>query len=278
VARLIGEQLAAALGQPVVIENRPGAGGNIAMQGLVTSAPDGYTLALATMSQAVFNSYLFANLPYDPLRDLAPISPLVTGAFALAAHPAFPANTLTEFVGLAKAEPGKVLLGTTQLGSPPYVTASMLLRAAGIKVTLVPFRSGQDGLTAVMRGDTQVFVDAPTIMVPQVHASKVKVLAVTGREREAELPNVPTVSEAGLSQAQSEAWIGLVAPAQTPPEIIAHLNQGVRAVLTRPDMQDKLRTLSFVPVTSGPEEFRQLIREEHVRWGSIIREAGLRID
>jgi tripartite-type tricarboxylate transporter receptor subunit TctC len=278
VARLVADRLGAVLRQQVVVENRPGAGGNIAMQGLVTSEPDGYTLALATMSQAVFNRYLFANLPYDPVRDLAPVSPLVTGAFALAAHPKFPPSTLAEFISLAKAEPGKVLLGTTQLGSPPYVTASMLLRAAGIKATLVPFRSGQDGMTALMRGDTQVFVDAPTIIVPQVKAGTVKVLAVTGREREPELPDVPTVAEAGLPSGQSEAWIGLVAPARTPVEIITRLNREIGNVLAQTDVREKLRSLSFTPVPSSPEEFQVLIQDEHTRWGSIIREAGLRLE
>jgi tripartite-type tricarboxylate transporter receptor subunit TctC len=278
VARLIGERLGAALGQNVVVENRPGAGGNIAMQALVSSAPDGHTLALATMSQAVFNPYLFANTGYDPLRDLAPVSPLVSGAFALAAHPAFPANTLPEFIALTKREPGKVLVGTTQLGSPPYVTLSMLLRAAGIQVTVVPFRSGQDGLTAVMRGDTQAFLDAPTIITPQAKAGTLKVLVVTGREREIELPDVPTAAEMGLPAAQSEAWIGLVAPARTPGEIVLRVNREITGLLALPELRDRLRQLSFVTVAATPEEFQRLIRDEHGRWSSVIREAGLRLD
>ena len=277
VARVVADRLSGALGQTVVVENRPGAAGNLAMQALVSSAPDGHTLALATMSQAVFNTYLFATPGYDPLRDLAPVSPLVSGAFALAGNPNLPANTLPEFVALAKKEPGKLLVGTAQLGSPPYVTLSLLQRAAGIQVTTVPFRSGQDGLTAVMRGDTQAFVDAPTIITPQAKAGTLKVLVVTGREREPELPHVPTVSEIGLSEAQSEAWIGLVAPARTPPEIVSRLNRQVASILREPELRESLRRMSFVAVSASPEEFQKLIRDEHGRWSTVIREAGLRL-
>jgi tripartite-type tricarboxylate transporter receptor subunit TctC len=277
-ARLVAEWLSPALGQQVVVENRPGAGGSIAMQGLVASEPDGHTLALATMSQAVFNSYLFANLPYDPRRDLAPVSPLVSGAFALAANPKFQPNTLSEFIAAAKAEPGKLLIGTTQLGSPPYVTASMLLRAAGIEATLVPFRSGQAGVTAAVRGDVQAFVDAPTIIVPQVHSGALKVLVVTGRDREPELPDVPTVKEAGLPSAQSEAWIGLVAPARTPDSIISRLNKEIGSLLATTAIRERLRRLSFVAVHTSPEEFRRLIEDEHAHWGTVIRSAGLRLE
>ena len=278
VARLIAEHLAAGLGQPVVVENRPGAGGIIAMRGLVGSEPDGHTLALATMSQAVFNSYLFSELPYDPMRDLEPVTPLVNGAFALAAHPGFPPNTLAEFITAAKAEPGRLLFGTAAKGSPPHLAALILTRAAGVEVSLVPFASGQDGLIAVMRGDIPVFLDAPTIISPQAKAGALKVLVVTGRAREPELPGVETVAEAGLPSAGSEAWIGLVAPARTPPEVVARLNAEVSALLARPDLRERLRALSFAPVSASPEEFRRLIHDEHARWGTTIREAGLKLD
>jgi tripartite-type tricarboxylate transporter receptor subunit TctC len=278
VARLIGERLAAALGYPVIVENRPGAGGILAIQELISSVPDGHTLALATMSQAVFNSYLFSKLPYDPLRDLEPISPLVSGAFALAAHPSFHATNLTEFVQAAKAAPGKVLLATTTRGNPPHVSALMLTRTAGIEVTFVPFRSGQEGLGAVLRGDVPVFLDAPTLISPQAKEGALKVLAVTGREREPELPGVQTVAEAGFPAAQSEAWIGLVAPARTNSDVIARLNAEVTNALMSLDLRQRLRALSFAAVPAQPEEFRRLIVAEHARWGAVIKEVGLRLD
>jgi len=217
IARLLGDRLSIALRQPIVIENRPGAGGILAMQALVGSRPDGYTIALATMSQAVFNSYLFSKLPYDPLRDLEPVSPLVTGAMAIAAHPAFPADTFGEFVSMARAQPGKINVGVPANGSPPHLIAQLVMRTAGIEVTFVPFKSAPDALTAVLRGDVQVCVDGPLMFTPHVQDRTLKVLAVTGRAREEALPDVPTVAEAGFTGAQGEAWIGVVAPARTPP-------------------------------------------------------------
>ena len=278
IARLLGDRLSTALQQPVVIENRPGAGGIIAMQGLVGSPPDGYTIALATMSQAVFNSYLFSKLSYDPLRDLEPVSPVVTGAMAIVAHPAFPANTFREFVSFAKAQPGKVLFGHPSNGGPPHLVAELVMRAAGIEVTFVPFRSGPDAVTGVLRGDVQIAIDGPLIFTPHVKERALKVLAVTGRSREEELPDVPTVAEAGFPGAQGEPWIGLVAPAHTPREIVMRLNHEIAAILATRELRERLQALSFSPVTATPEEFQALIRDEHARWGPVIREAGLKLD
>lgn len=163
VARLVGEKLSASLGQPVVIEDRPGAGGILAMQTLVGSSPDGYTLAIATMSQAVFNTYLFSKLSYDPLRDLDPISPLVVGAMAVAAHPAVPANTFGELVALAKSQPSKLTFGVPGNGSPPHLVALLLARAAGINVEFVPFRTGPDGLCGGHEGRCSVIHRRPAV-------------------------------------------------------------------------------------------------------------------
>jgi tripartite-type tricarboxylate transporter receptor subunit TctC len=277
-ARVIADRLSPQLGQPVLVENRPGAGGALAISGLIGSEPDGHTLALATMSQAVFNRYLYSKLPYDPQRDLEPVAPLATGAMAVAAHPSFAATNFSEFVAIAKAHPDKVLVATTQVGSPPYVFSLLLARATGVKIALIPHRSGVDGMTAVLRGDVQIFVDAPTIIAPQVKAGAVKALAVTGRSREAELPGVPTVSEAGYPSAQAEAWIGLVAPAHTPSQIVSHINRVLVAILGDVDFRRRLEKLSFAPMIGSPEEFRTLIQEDHARWGALIRDAGISLD
>jgi tripartite-type tricarboxylate transporter receptor subunit TctC len=278
VARLIGDKLSAALGAPVLVENRAGAAGMIAMQSLVGSMPDGYTLALATMSQAVFNSYLFSKVPYDPLRDLEFICPLVIGAMAVAAHPTVSANTLGELVALAKEQPGKLSIGTPGIGGPPDLVARLLARAADIDLAFIPFRTGPEGLTGVMRGDVQVFIDAPPMIAPQAKVGTIKVLAVTGRAREPELPDVQTVAEAGFPIVEGEAWIGLVAPAQTPSEISARLNHEIAAILAAPEVQQRLAVLSFRPFIATRGEFRTLILDEHKRWSTIIREAGIKLD
>jgi len=277
-ARLLGERLSTALGQPIVIENRPGAGGILAMQGLTASPADGYTLAIATMSQAVFNSYLFSKLTYDPLTDLEPISPLVTGGMAVAANPAFPANDLGQLIQLASRDPGKILVGIPSNGSPPHVIAELLVHTAGIEVTFVPFRSGPDAVSSVLRGDVHLLVEAPLIIAPHVIDGTLKGLVVTGGSREETLPGVRTVAEAGFAGAEGEAWIGLVAPAHTPRDVVMKLNLEIAAILATPMLRERLRELSFAPMTSTPEEFRALLRREHTRWGAVIRGAGIKLD
>jgi tripartite-type tricarboxylate transporter receptor subunit TctC len=277
-ARVVADRLSAALSQPVVVENRPGAGGILAISALLAAARDGYTFALATMSQAVFNSYLFSKLPYDPLRDLEPVAPLASGAMAIAANPAFPVNTFAEFIAYAKAKPGAVLVGTTGVGSPPNVFAYLLARAADIKVTLVPYVKGPDGIVGVMRGDVQIFVDAPTIIAPQVKTGGLKALAVTGPARDDQLPGVPTIAEAGLPAAEAEAWIGLVAAAGTPIPLVARINRELVAILANPDVRRRLAVLSFAPMIESPEEFKKLIRTAHDRWGPVIHQADIHLD
>jgi tripartite-type tricarboxylate transporter receptor subunit TctC len=275
--RPIADRLSVGLGHPVVVENRPGAAGSIAISALLQSAPDGHTLALATMSQAVFNAYLFAKLPYDPVRDLEPVTPLVSGAMALAAHPSFPAQTLGEFVTLAKAQPGKFFVAIPQAGSPPHIVALLLNRATGVDVTMVPHKSGSDAVNAVISGEIPLLFDAPTIISNQVRGGRLKVLAVTGRQREPSLPESPTASEAGFD-VQGEAWIGLVAPRGTPTAVVQRLNREVGAILAASEMNSSMARLGFRTMTSTPEAFRTLIQDEHRKWSALIRDAGLRLE
>ena len=275
--RPVAERLSLALGQPVVVENKPGAAGGLAMAALARSAPDGYTLALATMSQAVFNSYLFTKLPYDPLRDLEPVTPLVTGAMVLAAHPSLPARSLPEFIALAKAQPGKYFVAMPQMGSPPHIVALLLNRAAGIEVTMVPHKSGSDAVNAVMSGEIPLLIDAPTIVSPQVQTGRLKALVVTGSQREPALPDTPTASEVGFN-VQGEAWIGLVAPRGTASDIVQRLNTELAGILASPEIRAVMTRLSFRTLSGSPDEFRGLIKAEHVKWAAVIREAGLKLD
>jgi tripartite-type tricarboxylate transporter receptor subunit TctC len=277
VIRPIADRLSTALGQPFVAENRPGAAGSIAISALLHSPADGHTLALATMSQAVFNAYLFPKLPYDPLRDLEPVAPLVTGAMALAAHPSFPARALGEFATLARAQPGKVLMAIPQLGSPPHIVALLLDRALGVKVTMVPHRSGSDAVNAVVSGQIPLLFDAPTIISDQVRAGKLKALVVTGRQREPVLPETPTALESGFD-VQGEAWMGVVARRDTPAAVVQRLNREITSIMTRSDMVETMARLSFRTLTSTPDEFRALIEADHVKWSAVIREAGLRLE
>ena len=276
-ARPVAERLASVLGQAVVVEDKPGAAGALAMAALARSAPDGHTLALATMSQMVFNAFLFSRLPYDPERDLEPVAPLVTGAMALAAHPSFPARSLGEFVDLAKAQPGKLFVAMPQMGSPPHIVALLLNRAAGIDVTMVPHKSGSEAVNAVLSGEIPLLIDAPTIISAHIGAGRLKALAVTGAVREPVLPDTPTVGESGLN-VQGEAWIGLVGPAGTPAAIVQRLNQAVTGIMTTPEMRERMAALSFRTMSSTPEAFRRLIRDDSTKWGAVIRGAGLKLE
>jgi tripartite-type tricarboxylate transporter receptor subunit TctC len=197
---------------------------------------------------------------------------------AIAAHPSFPANGLGDLIQMAKAEPHKLFMAMPQNGSPPHIVALLLMRAAGIDLTLVPHKSGAEALNATVSNQIPLLIDAPTLFSAQVADRKLKALVVTGREREPALPAVPTASEAGLTQVQGEAWIGLVAPAGTPPDIVHRLNREVRAVLQSAEVEAVLRRLSFRKMQATPEEFGDLIRAEHGRWSTIIRDAGLRLD
>lgn len=275
--RPIAERLSSSLGQPVVVENKPGAAGSLAMAALVRSNADGHTLALATMSQAIFNAYLFAKLPYDPLRDLEPVAPLVTGAMVLAAHPSFAARSLSEFVALAKAQPGKLFVSMPPPGSPPHIVALLLNRATGVDVTMVPHKSGNEAVNAVVAGEIPLLIDAPTIISPQVQAGRLRALAVTGAQREPVLPETPTVSESGFN-VHGEAWIGLVARSGTPAAIVQRLNRDLAEIMGSAEMRSLMARLSFRTLSSTPEQFRNLIKEEHAKWGTVIREAGLKLE
>lgn len=275
--RPLAERLSLALGQPVLVENRVGAAGGIAMAALARSAPDGHVLALATMSQAVFNPYLFAKLPYDPQRDLQPVAPLVTGAMALVAHPTFPAANLAEFIRLAKAQPGRYFVAIPQAGSPPHIVALLLNRAAGIDVRMVPHKSGSDAVNAVLSGEIPLLFDAPTILSGAVQAGRLKALVVTGRQREPALPDTPTASESGFDVA-GEAWIGLVAPTGTPDAIVQRLNRELALILAVPEVRALMARMGFRTLVSTPAAFQELIRDEHAKWSVVIREAGLKVE
>jgi len=276
--RPIAEQLSASLGQPVVVENKPGAAGIVAMEALTRAAPDGYTLAVATMSQAVFNSYLFSKLPYDPQHDLEPVATLVTGALVLAANPAFPANSLAEVVKVASVGAEKLFVAIPQTGSPPHVLGLLIQRTAGIEFTMVPYKAGIEAVAAAVAGEVPLVIEAPTAIAPQVRAGKLKGLMVTGREREPSLPNTPTAIESGFADVQGEAWIGLVAPAGTAAPRIARLNKALVEILGMSQMKDRMASLGFRPLVKSPQDFDKLMAAERIKWSAVIRNASLKLD
>lgn len=277
-ARIAADAFSKRLGQPFIVENRAGAGGIIAMQSLLQSPADGYTFGLATISQAVFNSYLFSKLPYDPLRDILPISILAGSSFTLAVNPSVGVTTFGDLIALSKKDPGKLLFGIPSNGSPPHIAALLLMKETGLAASLVPFKTGPEGLTAVIRGDVQLFIDGPALIAPQVDSRTVKAVVVTSRQQQDTLPGVPTVGEAGFPGAVCESWMGLVARRGTPDDVVSRLSLESRAIHDGEDYARKLKQIGFTPRHTTPDEFAALILGEHKRWSPILTSAGLKMD
>ena len=272
----MSQKLNEALGQPFVVENKPGAGGIPAMQSLAQSAPDGYTLGLATISQAVFNRYLFSKLPYDPQNDLVPVATLAGSSFVLVAHAAQKAATLGDLIEQARKAPGTLNIGIPGSASPPHIAALLLLRETGLDVQIVPFKTGPDALNAVLRGDVQLFIDGPGPLVPQIATGTLRPLVVTGSQRVGSLKDVPTLAEAGFPGATAESWMGLVAPRGTPEAVIERLNSTARTLLDDPDYAQKFQKMGFFRKSTTSKEFAALIEAEHRRWGPVLQAANLR--
>jgi tripartite-type tricarboxylate transporter receptor subunit TctC len=265
-ARPMAELMAQTLGQPVVVENRPGAGGIVGIESVARAAPDGHTLGFATQSQMVFNPHLFARLPYDPVKDLQPIARVASVALLLAAHPSLPANTLPELVALAKSRATPLQIGVPLLGTPPHVDS-------------IAFKSGVDAVAAARSGELPLVMEAPPVIAPHVTAGRLKALAVTGTVREPVLPNVPTIGEALGRSVAGETWFGLVAPQGTPAEAVTRIQRAAAAALARAELRKLFGEFGWRLIeNSSPAEFAAVVRDEGPRWGDIIRKAGLKLD
>lgn len=276
-ARQLGQKLQEAIGQPVVVENRSGAGGSIATDHVAKSAPDGHTLLMAFDTHAV-NPHIYKGLRFDTFRDLAPVSLVGRIPLVFAAPASFPAGSIPELVKVAKAKPGALSYGSVGAGSSGHLAAEQWKLLAGVDVVHVPFKGGAPALTALMGEQIQLLVFAAGAAVPHIKAGKVKGLAVTGKQRSSALPGVPTMVEAGYPQLDSGAWMGVVAPAGTPPAAIARLQSEIARAVKDPGIAGKLADQAVELASSTPEEFGAFIRAEHDKWGKLIRDARLSIE
>ena len=277
-ARWVAEQLGRALGQPVVVENKGGAGGNIGMEAAARSAPDGHTLAIVHQGTLAINPHVYARVGYDPLGDFAPVTRLLDAPLLLAVNPEFPARSVDDLVRLAKEQPGRLSYGSSGTGTPPHMAGELFRRAAGIEVVHVPYKGAAAALTDLLGGRLAYTIDGTVIQGPQVRAGKLRALAVTSLERLATLPDVPTMSESGFPGFHYVAWMGVAAPAATPSAIIERLNaELVKALRTR-EAREWFEAQGAVPVGDTPQQFAAFIRAEHARWGAVVREAGIRAE
>jgi len=276
VGRLLADKMKDFLGQPVIIENKAGANGAIGADFVAKSAPDGYTLFLTTSGAVTITPNLRKDTPYDTLRDFAPISRVVNVNEVLAVRPELGVKSAADLVAMAKAKPGTLAFASTGVGSPPHLTLELFQAAAGVKFLHIPYRGAAPAITDLLGGQViAMFADAP-ILLPQIRAGKLKALAVAAAQRNPVLPGVPTLIEQGYADTVADNWYGLLAPAKTPPAIIARLNRALRAALADPDVHQKLVNVGAVPSPSTPEEFAQFLREELARWGKVIREKGIK--
>lgn len=277
VARAVGEGLRVALGQPLVVDNRAGASGNIASEIAAKSKPDGYTLLVVATSHST-NLHLHSKLSYDPIKDFAPISQLGAASFALSVHPSSEAKTISQFVALAKANKGQLSYATAGIGQANHLGMEWLKMLGKFDALHVPYTSMGVAATALMGRQVDVAILSLPAAIPAAKAGRLRILAVTGRKRTAQLPDVPTVAESGFPGYEVIGWQGLLAPAGTPRTVITKLSQETVRVLNRPGAVDQLTAGGLEPVGSTPQEFATFIQKEIAKWGKVIKQSGVKAE
>jgi tripartite-type tricarboxylate transporter receptor subunit TctC len=275
-ARLIGQWLSERLGQQFIVENRAGAGGNLATEAVVRATPDGYTL-LEAASNDSWNAALYANLKFNFVRDIAPVGSLSLTAGALVVHPSVSAKSVPDLIAFAKANPGKLTAGSSGIGSGPHVYMQLFKSMADIDMLHVPYRGGAPALTDLLAGQFQVYFGTLPSTIEHVRAGKLRALAVTGGTRSEALPNVPTIGEF-VPGYEATGWQGLVAPKNTPMDIINKLNGEIRAALSDPNMNARLADLGATPFATTPTEFEAFIAGYTEKWGKVIRAANIKAE
>jgi len=273
--RLMAHKLTEALGQQVVVENRAGASGIIGVDVAAKSAPDGYTM-LITQTSIAINPSMFAKLPYNALRDFAPITQLVAAPNVLVVHPSVPATSVKGFIALAKAQPGSLINGSPGQGTSPHLSAELFKIMAGIKLDHVQYKGAGQAMLSLLAGEVPVMFTTPPTAMPYLKAGRLRPLGVTTLTRIDALPEVPTIAEAGIPGYESVQWFGMLLPAGTPRPIIDRLHQELTRVLRAPDMKERLNSLGLDAVGSTPEEFAAYIKSETEKWAKVIKTMGIK--
>jgi tripartite-type tricarboxylate transporter receptor subunit TctC len=276
-ARLVATPLQERLGQPVVVDNRPGASGNIGADLAAKSAPDGHTLFAGTSGPLANNVSLYAKLPFDPVRDFAPIALVATAPFVLAVHPSVPVTSVKEFIAYAKARPGKLNFGAVP-GAAAHLATAMFLMLAGIDAVHVPYKGAGPATTDVIAGQIQFTFASTPGAIPHVKTGKLRALAVTSPKRISSAPDLPTVAEGGGPAMSAQVWYGIVAPARTPGEIIQRLYTEIDQIVKVPATRDRMLQNDFEPAIMSPQEFGAFIKSEIAVWAKVIKAAGIKAD
>ena len=277
-ARWLAERLGPALGQSVIVENKPGAGGNLGMEIAARAAPDGYTLVIIHQGVMTINPHLYGKLPYDALADFAPITRIGMGPLLLVVNPEVPARTVSELISLARSRPGKLSFGSPGIGTPPHLAGELFKRMAGVEVIHVPFKGGGQAVSDLIGGHVNYSIEGLTVTVPHVRNGRLRALAVSGPRRLASMPEVPTIAESGLAGFEFQGWVGIAAPAGTPRPIIDRLHREISTILATTEGRAWLADAGADPGTDAPEIFSAAIHAEHAKWAPIIRDVGIKVE
>jgi len=278
IARPLAQKMSEGFGQQVVVENRGGAGGNIGMEYVARAAPDGYTIVLALTAQLAVNPGLYQKIPYDPIKDYAPVTLLCSGGYILVVHPSLPVKTVKEFIAFARSRPGQIAYSSSGNGSGGHLAAELLNSMAGIKMLHVPYKGGGPALMDLIAGQVQVLFATQLSSWPHVQSGRIRALASSIAKRPASLPDLPTVAEAGVPGFDAGVWYAVLAPAGTPREIVMRLNSEIARVLKQPDYRKLLVNNTIEPIGSPPEELARYIKSELVKWAKVIKDANVRVD
>ncbi|HEY0441793.1 MAG TPA: tripartite tricarboxylate transporter substrate binding protein [Xanthobacteraceae bacterium] len=277
VARLIADRLQTRTGGTFVVENKPGASGNIGTDAVAKGEPDGHTIGVSIGGPLAINTLLFSKLPYDPEKDIAPVTQLVTQPSALVVNADLGVNSLAELIALLKREPGKHNYGSIGNGSLSHLAMEAIVQKSGTEVQHVPYPGSPQAMTALLRGDVQVACLPAIAVTPHLASGKIKILAVSTPKRSAYLPDIPTLKEAGVD-VEADAWNGLIAPGGTPAAVVERINREVAEVLKQPDIREKLGTQLMEPIGNSPAQFRDAIRAEVKRWEPVIKAGNIKIN
>jgi len=276
-ARFVGEKLSPVLGQPVVVENRPGAAGNVGTDYVAKSAPDGYTILMLTAAQAISES-LYTKLPFSLSRDFAPAALVARVPNVMEVHPSVPARTVKEFIALAKSRPGQINFASSGSGTSIHMSAELFKMMTGVDMVHITYKGSGPALIDLMSGQVSIMFDNLTSSIGYIRAGRLRPIAITTAKRYPGLPDLPTVAESGVPGYEASAWFGVVAPAGTPREIIARLNTEINRAINLPDMRERFEQQGAVPAPGTPDDFREHIRSEVAKWAKVVKASGVKVE